>query len=76
MEEAIRIGDTVKVKDVRSPKMLVIDQALNDDDTVYTCLWFDDEQVARQIGLKGQFLQQTQAETAVFGTVPVLGYAR
>lgn len=76
MHEQIKIGDTVRVKDVRSPRMVVIDQVASDDETVFTCLWFDNDQVPRQIGLKGWLLQTVEPSTSTFDTIPVVGYAR
>jgi hypothetical protein len=67
----LTIGDTVRVKGIRSPGMLIIDQGVIDDDTLATCLWFDDNNVARQISLRASMLESIEPEK---DGIPVIGY--
>ena len=68
----ISIGDTVRVRGIRSPGMLVIDQAALDEDTLATCLWFDENKVARQIALRASMLEHIAPERS--DDIPVFGY--
>lgn len=73
---SVGIGDTVCIKGIRSARMLIIDQTPADDEDVMTCLWFDNDQIARQIGLKSWMLEKVEPGHGTFDTIPVIGYAR
>ncbi|PZP63002.1 MAG: hypothetical protein DI604_28155 [Delftia acidovorans] len=67
----LTIGDTVRVKGIRSPGMVVIEQGVMDDDTLATCLWFDANNVARQISLRASMLEAIEPEQ---DGIPVMGW--
>ena len=73
---SVTVGDTVCVKGIRSARMLVIDQTPHDDEDIMTCLWFDSDQIARQIGLKSWLLEKVEPGRGTFDTIPVIGYAK
>lgn len=58
MEDAIRVGDVVRTKHIRSPAMLVIKLHIqNDDSDVAELLWFDANMNARQLALDTSLLE-------------------
>jgi len=59
MQDAIRVGDVVRTKHIRSPAMLVIKLHIqNDDSDVAELLWFDANMNARQLALDTSLLEQ------------------
>ena len=58
MQDAIRVGDVVRTKHIRSPAMLVIKLHIqNDDSDVAELLWFDANMNARQLALDTSLLE-------------------
>jgi hypothetical protein len=58
MQDAIRMGDVVRTKHIRSPAMLVIKLHIqNDDSDVAELLWFDANMNARQLALDTSLLE-------------------
>lgn len=58
MQDAIRLGDVVRTKHIRSPAMLVIKLHIqNDDSDVAELLWFDANMNARQLALDTSLLE-------------------
>ncbi|EKF60560.1 hypothetical protein QWE_05823 [Agrobacterium albertimagni AOL15] len=58
MQDAIRVGDVVRTRHIRSPAMLVIKLHIqNDDSDVAELLWFDANMNARQLALDTSLLE-------------------
>lgn len=58
MQDAIRMGDVVRTKYIRSPAMLVIKlHVQNDDSDIAELLWFDANMNARQLALDTSLLE-------------------
>ncbi len=63
MQDAIRMGDVVRTKHIRSPAMLVIKLHIqNDDSDVAELLWFDANMNARQLALDTSLLEHVPAQ--------------